>query len=59
MLKKNETILLIFEMSSTSNIKTFDDWYPLNIRHRSEEICKGINSRYKINKKTGVIQSNR
>ena len=34
------------------------DWYPLNIRHRSEDICKGINSRYKINKKTGVIQHN-
>ena len=34
------------------------DWYPLNLRHRNEEICKGINSRYKINKKTGVIQHN-
>ena len=45
-------------MSSPSHIKTVDDWYLLNIRHRTKEICKGINSRYKINKKTGVIQHN-
>ena len=38
--------------------ETVSDWYPLHLRHRSEEICKGINSRYKINKKTGVIQHN-
>ena len=44
---------------SPCDCETVSDWYPLNIRHRSEEICKGINSRYKINKKTGVIQSNR
>ena len=43
---------------SPCDCETVSDWYPLNIRHRSEEICKKLNSRYKINKKTGVIQHN-